>query len=355
MPNLKKHTPSALAVLALFIALTMSAGAQQIEQAHVTDSIPDTLAAETEYILSDTAPEVSESVTVVEEHSVENSVEHGATTEDHAPAEHQDGEHQEAEEHDGEHEGGGHELPNIMTIIFGHKANPTITDIQYWENVIFGLFGGFILIFFARRVYRRREMIPGPLQNFAELLVENFYDFIHGILGNQTKRFLPFLGTLFFYILFMNLMGLVPFLKAPSTSINITASLAILVFLYSQYVGLKELGFRGWVDHLAGEPRDLTGWLLVPLMMPIHIIGEIAKPFSLAARLFGNITGEDVLIFAFVMLGISIMSAVNVPVGLPLQAIFVPLGMLLSTIQALVFTVLSTIYISMMLPHEEAH
>lgn len=261
-----------------------------------------------------------------------------------------------------DHEAGGHqagedsgELPNIIGLIFGHKENPAITDIQYWENLIFAFFGGLLLVLVTRRVYTRRKIIPDPLQNFVELLVEYFYDFIYAILGDRTRRFLPFLGTLFFYILFMNFMGLIPFLKSPSTSINITASLAILVFFYSQYIGFKELGPAAWLDHLAGQPRDLVGWLLVPLMLPIHIIGEFAKPFSLAARLFGNITGEDVLIYAFVMLGISIMSAINVPVGLPLQAIFIPLAILLSLIQALVFTVLATIYISLMLPHQEAH
>ena len=83
----------------------------------------------------------------------------------------------------------------------------------------------------------------------------------------------------------------------------------------------------------------------------MHIIGELAKPFSLSLRLFGNITGEDTLIAVFIMLGISVMAFS--PVGLPLQIPFYFLGLLLSTIQALVFALLSTIYILLMLPHEE--
>jgi F-type H+-transporting ATPase subunit a len=90
-------------------------------------------------------------------------------------------------------------------------------------------------------------------------------------------------------------------------------------------------------------------------MLPMHIIGEIAKPFSLALRLFGNITGEDILVAAFVGLGISALAFVGSPVGLPFNVPFILLGILLSTIQALVFTLLSTIYILMMLPHEEHH
>lgn len=321
---------SSLAAALAFVCLGALVSAQETDSAQPADTHSESQA--------------EQSAAHTGERQTEESDRHAEADSDES------GDGHEADEH---HWGGDSgELPNIIGLIFGHKPNPTITDIQYWENIIFALFGGLMLIIVARRVYTRRKIIPGPLQNFVELLVEYFYDFFHGILGSRTKRFLPFLGTLFFYILFMNLMGLIPFLKSPSTSINITASLAILVFFYSQYLGLKELGPVAWLDHLAGQPRDVVGWLLVPLMLPIHIIGEIAKPFSLAARLFGNITGEDVLIYAFVMLGISIMASFDIPVGLPLQAIFVPLGILLSTIQALVFTVLATIYISMMLPHE---
>jgi len=258
--------------------------------------------------------------------------------------------------HPGKHEDiDSHELPNLITMIFGHKPDPKITDIQYWENVIFALFAGLILILIAQKAYRGRQMIPGRLQNIVEMCVEYFHDFFYEILGSHTKKYLPFLGTMFFYILTMNFMGMVPFLKAASSSINITASLALLTFFYAQYVGFKEMGPLGWLDHLAGSPRDAVGWAMVPLLLPIHVIGELAKPFSLAVRLFGNITGEDVLIFAFVMLGLSIMSDINVPVGLPLQALFIPLAILFSTIQALVFTVLSTIYIALMIPAPEGH
>ena len=269
---------------------------------------------------------------------------------EHAAAEHSADEHAT----EGEHAEGGHELPNLISIIFGHKEHPQVTDIQYWENVIFAFLAGIILVLIARRVYSRRQMVPGRLQNAVEMMVEYFYDFFYQVLGDETRRMLPLLGTLFFYILTMNLMGMVPFLKAPTTSFNITASLAIVIFLYSQYVGLKGLGFVGWVDHLAGQPRDITGWALVPLMLPIHIIGEFAKPFSLAARLFGNITGEDIVIFALIGIGLSLTGDL-VNVGVPFQVLFIPLGLLFSLIQALVFTILSTIYLGLMLPHEDHH
>ena len=248
---------------------------------------------------------------------------------------------------EGEHEGGTH-LPDVVGL-FHSEA------LDYWKPVIFAFFVAVLFSIVAVQVYRRRQIIPGPFQNVIEMLVEGMYNFLYSILGKDAKRYTPFLGTLFFYILAMNFMGIVPLGFSPSTSINITASLAIMVFLYAQYTGISRLGFIGWLDHLAGQPRDIIGWCLVPLMLPMHIIGEIAKPFSLALRLFGNITGEDILIAAFVGLGLSALAFFASPVGLPFNVPFILLGLLLSTIQALVFTLLSTVYILMMLPHEEHH
>jgi F-type H+-transporting ATPase subunit a len=246
-------------------------------------------------------------------------------------------------------EGGTH-LPDFIGS-FVHEGL-----LHEYKPIIFALIVSVVFCFFAIKVYRNRQMIPGPLQNFMEVLVEAMYDFIYSILGKDARRYVPFLGTLFFYILGMNFMGIIPWGFSPSTSINVTASLAILVFLYAQYTGVSRLGLLGYLDHLAGQPRDIISWFLVPLMLPMHIIGEFAKPFSLALRLFGNITGEDILVAAFVGLGISLMHLfVDIPIGLPLNIPFILLGILLSTIQALVFTLLSTIYILMMLPHEEHH
>lgn len=242
------------------------------------------------------------------------------------------------------------ELPSFVGMLTHHEGT-----IYEWVNVIYAFVIAIFFCVMAFIVYAKRQIIPGPFQNFIEILVEGMYNFLHSILGNDAKRYLPFLGTLFFYVLFMNLMGLIPGGHSPSTSINITASLAIMVFLYAQYTGIRRLGMVKYLDHLAGSPRDAMSWALVVLIFPIHVVGELAKPFSLAVRLFGNITGEDVLVAAFVGLGISIMAAFGSPIGLPLNIPFILLGMLLSTIQALVFSLLSTIYILMMLPHEEGH
>jgi F-type H+-transporting ATPase subunit a len=185
------------------------------------------------------------------------------------------------------------------------------------------------------------------------MVVEGLEKFIVGVIGPHGRRFVPFLGTLFLYILFMNFAGLVPFMKASTSSVNTTVALALCVFIYVQFTALKENGIVGYIDHLAGNPRTALQWVFVPLMLPIHIIGELAKPLSLSLRLFGNVTGEDILILIFVGLGVAVMGFTRLPIGLPLQVPFIFLAILTSFIQALVFMLLSTIYFAMMLPHEE--
>jgi F-type H+-transporting ATPase subunit a len=252
-----------------------------------------------------------------------------------------------------DHSGPPH-LPSLIWVIgsvFGIENTGVMHFLELWVNVVFAFLIAIFFTIVVMIVYRRRQMIPGPLQNFLEWCVESMYDFIYSILGKDTRQYLPFLGTLFFYILALNWVGLIPGGHSPSTSINITASMAILVFLYAQWTGIRRLGIGGYLYHLAGSPTDAISWIMVIIMFPLHIIGELAKPFSLALRLFGNITGEDTLIAVFVMLGIAIISFS--PVGIPLQIPFYFLGLLLSTIQALVFALLATIYILLMLPHEE--
>ncbi len=260
----------------------------------------------------------------------------------------------DAAAHGAEHaaEGGhggeeSHELPNLITFI-----NKTFA--HHYDALIYAGVVALFMIVVAMITYRKRQMIPGRLQNLVEMIVEGLYNLIESVMGSkEAKKFTPFLGTLFVYIWFMNLLGLIPFFKSSTSSINTTAALALTVFLYVQYTGIRRLGVWGYVHHLMGSPTDTVTWCLAPINLPIHLVGELAKPFSLALRLFGNITGEDILIAAFVSLGIMFMGIFGSPIGFPFQIPFILLAMLTSTIQALVFTMLSTIYFVMVMPHDE--
>ncbi len=278
-----------------------------------------------------------------------------AATEQAAPAE-----RAAAPEHAAET--GPKEFDNVLTVIAKageEQRAPWAPFVEKFENVIFSMLVALALCIVAFIASRNRQMIPGRFQNVVEAVVEPVYNQIVDILGPKYgPRYVPFLGTLFLYILSMNLVGIVPLMKSPTSNLNVTFALAITVFVYVQYTAVRELGLLGWLDHMAGSPRSAIEWGLVPLAFPIHLIGELAKPVSLSCRLFGNIFGEDMLLVGFATLGIGAMSAMHLgalPFGLPLHFVFLFLALLTSFVQALVFAMLSTIYFLLMLPHDHGH
>lgn len=253
----------------------------------------------------------------------------------------------------GEKSEGLKELANWITLLSEHWHTPFTGFLHHWENVVFSLMAAAFLIGISFLATRKKSLIPTPLQNAVEMAAESLDNLVTGIIGPKGRAYVPFIGTLFLYILIQNFMGIVPGMKAPTSNLNTTVALAVCVFFYVQGIAIKENGVIGYIDHLMGSPRDLVGWIMVPLNLPLHILEELIKPLSLSLRLFGNILGEDALIAAFVGLGIVALSFIHSPVGLPIQLPFFLLSLLLGAIQALVFALLSTIYISLMLPQHE--
>lgn len=245
----------------------------------------------------------------------------------------------------------GHESekgPHLQNIILWLASILGQKWLEDWVNIIFSyLIMAAILTFFISAA-KSMQKIPNRRQCFVETVIGGLDRFVIGILGTSGRAYTPLIGTLFIFIIVMNLAGLIPFFgHSPTSSLNITLSLAFFVLLTVQIHGLRKLGFIGYIKHFADLPARPTiiQWCMVPLMFPMHIIGELAKLVSLSLRLFGNITGEDALIAIFVML---------VPF-LPLQFFMYPIVLLGSIIQALVFSSLSVIYILQMSPHEESH
>lgn len=250
------------------------------------------------------------------------------------------------------------EPPNVITLFnaaFGDSPTlgPLAQFLHRWENAVFAavIIAGLTLM--ALMATRRVATIPGPAQNLMELLVERLDGFVHSVLGSAGRHFTPFVGTLFLYIFTMNVAGMVPGLKSPTSNLNMTLALALCVFGYVQYTGIRRLGLWGYVRHLLGEPQGVVGWLLSPLLGVIEVIGELVKPLSLSLRLAFNITAEDALLGFFLLLGAGALALLHSPVGLPLHVLFYPLVLLFSTIQALVFSLLTSVYLSMKLPHGE--
>lgn len=245
------------------------------------------------------------------------------------------------------------ELPNALKFIQRYLGSDLGEFLHDWDSIIFSVVIATLISLFFYFGTRNPQRLPTGLQNFLELLVDSLRKIVISVIGPEGEKYVPFLGTLFIYIFTMNIAGMVPLMKSPSSNINITAGLAICVFVLVQFLNFRNMGIGGFLYHLAGSPKSTVEWLIVPLMFPIEILLQLSRPVTLALRLFGNVLGEDILIAAFTIFGITLLSSFNSPVGLPLQLPFMFLGLLTSLMQALVFTLLSTVYIMLSMPHHE--
>jgi len=239
------------------------------------------------------------------------------------------------------------ELIDILSFLADKfKGNAFLDYLCRWQFIVYALVAVFILILFVYFSTRKISYIPNKLQSLAEILVEGLDNFICGILGPSGRKYTPFIGTLFLYIFLMNALGLIPFMKSATASWSTTLALGICVFCYVQYTAVKQMGFVGYLDHLAGKPRGILAISVVlPVMMLLlHIVSEFIKPISLSLRLRSNIWGDEVLFGVLGGFGLS---------GLPLFVINIFAGLLTAVIQAIVFCLLSTIYFALVLTHEE--
>ena len=239
------------------------------------------------------------------------------------------------------------ELPNIVTLLAEKfKGTHFAAYILQWENVIFSILIITAISLICYFASRKRSLVPGRLQGFFEMFVSGVDDFVCGIIGRHGREFVPFIGTLFIYILCMNLSGLLPFIKSPSTSWSTTLALAICVAIYTIYAGFKAMGFWGFVDHLLGKPRGIIAFsVFIPLMMFfLEIISLLVRPISLSLRLRSNIWGDDMLLAVFAGFGLK---------GIPLLLFNSLMAVIVSLVQTLVFCLLTTIYFTLMLSHEE--
>lgn len=210
------------------------------------------------------------------------------------------------------------------------------------HNVTHAFLVSIILIVLALMVKGSLKLVPKGLQNFIEFIVEQVFKLVDDTIGHHYSRQLfPFIGTIFFFILFCNLMGLVPGFTAATANVNTNASMAIPVFLLYHYFGIKVHGVK-YVNQFLGPIRTLAGIPLMILMFPIEIIGHCVRPLTLTVRLFGNMTGKHVL-----LLVLAIISPWFIP------TVILGLGLLVSVVQALVFTLLTICYFGGAV--EEAH
>ena len=213
---------------------------------------------------------------------------------------------------------------------FGHFAHA-------YPWVIYSWFAMILLIIFAFLAVRKIDIIPSGAQNVFEILISGLEEFMVDITGEEGRAFFPLIATVFLYIATCNLLGLIPGFFPPTASINTTLACALTVVVFTHVIGIKFHGAK-YIKHFLGPV-----WWLAPLIFVIELIGHIARILSLSIRLFGNITGHELV------LGVLFFLAGAFFAPLPIMA----LGLFVAILQAFVFFLLSIIYFSGAM--EEAH
>jgi F-type H+-transporting ATPase subunit a len=226
-------------------------------------------------------------------------------------------------------------IGNAMLSVVGvHAENPA----RPWANFITMqiLVALAIIVLFA--ILRPRMSVdrPGKLQHTFELVYNFLYGQSEEQVGHHGSHYLAFFGTIFLFILFANLIGIIPGFESPTMVPSVPAGCALATFAYYNFVGVKANGLFTYLKHFAGPMP-----LLAPLMIPIELISHSARPLSLTIRLFANMyAGEQVTI---VFLGLTYFLV---------PALFMGLHIFVSFLQAYIFTLLTMMYVAGAVAHD---
>jgi F-type H+-transporting ATPase subunit a len=220
-------------------------------------------------------------------------------------------------------------------------------DISITKHVVFMWIAVIILVvslIAASKAYKR-SLVPKGVTNFLEVLIVFVRDEIaKPTIGHGFDKFLPYLLTVFFFILTCNFLGLIPYGSTATSNISVTATLATISFLVIQIGGIMKNGFFGYFKGLI--PHGIPLWLL-PIMFVVELLGLFTKPFALAIRLFANMTAGHIVIMALLGLIFILRTYFVVPVSISFALFIFLLEILVALIQAYIFTMLSSLFIGM--------
>lgn len=223
---------------------------------------------------------------------------------------------------------------SVLSLVGLHAEHPD----KPWSNFIALqiLVALLIVVGFALLKPRISADRPGPVQQMFEIV----YNFLRAqsddVVGHGGSKYLHFFATIFFFILFCNLIGLIPSLESPTMFTPVPLGCALLAFLYYNTMGIREQGILNYLKHFAGPM-----WLLAPLMIPIEIFSHLGRLLSLTARLYANMFAGEQVTLVFLAL---------FPVAVP--AVFMGLHVFVAFLQAFVFTLLTMSYVSGAVAHE---
>jgi len=240
-----------------------------------------------------------------------------------------------------------HKLIDIPPL---HLGSLTI-DFSFTTNVLMMLICAVLLIIILTyaAAKSRNKKYPKGLANFIEIIILFVKDdIVMPSMGKSGANFLPFFFTMFFFILIVNFIGLIPFMHTATGNVNITASLALITFVTIQVQGIRHHGFFGYFKGLV--PPGVPVFVL-PIMAVIEFLGILTKPFALCIRLFANMTAGHIVILAFISL-IFTLGYVIVPLSIAFSLFIYLLEILVSLLQAYIFTMLSALFIGMAIEQE---
>ncbi|OGG95414.1 MAG: ATP synthase F0 subunit A [Candidatus Lambdaproteobacteria bacterium RIFOXYD12_FULL_49_8] len=226
-----------------------------------------------------------------------------------------------------------------MATPVNHALESIHVDTHLGVDVLFTSLVLIVLALVAGAKFRSGTQIEPTgkldLASVTETIVGGVYHFTEGLIGHKAKSLFALTGSLAFFILINNLLGLVPGFNPPTDQFNVTIVLGLIVFVITHVLGFQTHGFA-YIKHFMGP-----AWWLAWLMFPIELISHLVRPLSLALRLFGNITGDHMV--GAVFFGI-------LPLVLPLP--FLGLGLFVSFVQTFVFLLLTLVYFQMALAHD---
>jgi len=270
------------------------------------------------------------------------------------------------------------QAPDIGKVIFEHTADSHVVELPFglgewhlptgWhlfgidvsptKHVVFMVVAAvlvFLTVWYAGRQVQRRQRegkAPAGFGAAIEAIVLFVRDdVVLGNIGHGGEKFVPYVLTLFFFILYCNLLGLFPWGATPTGNLAVTGSLAFISFLVIEISGFRALGPRGYLKTIVFVPPGMTGpgaVVMALIMTPIEIIGKIVKPFALTLRLFANMTAGHFVILALLGL-IFIFSNWAVAAGSVAFVVFMMLlELLVAFLQAYIFALLTSVFIGMM-------
>ena len=220
-------------------------------------------------------------------------------------------------------------------------------DVSFTNSALFMLLSVILSVVYLTYAVRRREMIPGRVQASAEMLYEFISDMVKSNVGSEGRPFFPFVFTLFIFLLFGNMLGLIPYSYTFTSQIVVTFVLAAFIFVGVTLVALIKHGMHFFTFFVPpGAPK-----VLIPFLIVIEVISYFVRPVSLSVRLFANMLAGHTMLKVFAGLAVMITGAGGVAVAgsiLPFLALvgLTGLEVLVAGLQAYVFTILTCMYLN---------